>query len=403
MQRRIIVMLSGVMLSGVMLFGICAVSALAQTHDHSAMAEGDGQFNPFVAADPRGGFYLVYVERASGASNVMLRRSADGQNFSNPIRVNDRAGDAVVRNENPPKVMVAPNGDVDVCWASERGRWKGDIRFARSTDSGKTFAPAITLNSDAADEPAGHAFQSIAVDARGCVFVAWIDERNKQPEDRGAEIWLSTSEDGGKTFSHDHKILADVCECCRTNLQVDSTGKLFLSYRTVPAQGAMLRDIIAARSDDGGKTFTQTAVSHDGWEINGCPVAGPALNIDKSDRVMVVWFVGSGARPGLYYATSSNHGASYTPRQLLDPDQKLGKHAHAVNGADGQVIVAWDDATDKTLTVWGVLDINRGKLRRIGVREGASYPVVAARDRSIVITGMQTATHDLLLLHQKLE
>ncbi len=95
--------------------------------------------------------------------------------------------------------------------------------------------------------------------------------------------------------------------------------------------------------------------------------------------------------------------ASYTPRQLLDPDQKLGKHAHAVNGPEGQIIVVWDDATNKTLTVWGVLDINRGKLRRIGVREGASYPVVAARDRSIVIAGMQTATHDLLLLHQKLE
>lgn len=387
----------------VMLCLVYAVPALAQTHDHGAMAEGDGQFNPFVAADSHGGFYLVYIERTSGASNVMLRRSANGQNFSNPIRVNDRAGDAVVRNENPPKVAVAPNGDVDVCWASERGRWKGDIRFARSTDGGKTFAPAITLNSDAAGEPAGHAFQSIAMDARGRVFVAWIDERNKQPEDRGAEIWLSTSEDGGQTFLRDHRILSDVCECCRTNLQIDSDDRLFLSYRTVPAQGRMMRDIMVARSDDGGKTFTQTAVSHDGWEINGCPVAGPALSVDKAGRITVIWFMGGGARPGLYYATSSDHGSSYTPRQWLDPDQKLGKHAHAVNGPAGQVIVAWDDATDKTLTVWGVLDIKRGKLRRIGVREGASYPVVAARDRSIVITGMQTATHDLLLLHRQLE
>ncbi len=40
-----------------------------------------------------------------------------------------------------------------------------------------------------------------------------------------------------KTFARDRKILADACECCRTNLQADSTGRLFLSYRTVPAQG----------------------------------------------------------------------------------------------------------------------------------------------------------------------
>src|SRR5262245_15506565 len=39
-----------------------------------------------------------------GVSNVMLRQSSDGVNFSAPVRVNDHAGDATVRNENPPKV-----------------------------------------------------------------------------------------------------------------------------------------------------------------------------------------------------------------------------------------------------------------------------------------------------------
>ena len=156
---------------------------------------------------------------------------------------------------------------------------RDSIRFARSTDGGKTFSPAVTVNSDGAGEPAGHAFQSVAVDRQGRVYIAWIDERNKQKEDRGAEIWLAVSADRGRTFSRDRRILTDVCECCRTNLQSDAAGNLYLSYRTVPRSGPMYRDIIIARSQDGGKTFAQTMVSEDRWEINGCPVAGPSFSL----------------------------------------------------------------------------------------------------------------------------
>lgn len=135
------------------------------------MPAGDGKYNPFVVSDSRGGFYLAFIQRANGATNVMLRRSADGKDFSDPVRINDREGDATIRNENPPKLAVSPNGDLYVCWANERAKWKGNIRFARSTDSGKTFSSAITLNTDAGGPPAGHAFQSIAVDRKGRIYV----------------------------------------------------------------------------------------------------------------------------------------------------------------------------------------------------------------------------------------
>ena len=79
----------------------------AQSHERGAMQPGDGKFNPFVAVDPSGGFYLAYVERTNGTSNVMLSHSPDGATFGAAVRVNDRPGDATVRNENPPKVAVS--------------------------------------------------------------------------------------------------------------------------------------------------------------------------------------------------------------------------------------------------------------------------------------------------------
>ena len=92
--------------------------AMAQTHQHGATSTGDGQFNPFIVSDNRGGFYLSYIERRNNSSDVMLRHSADGVNFSAPVRVNDQAGDATVRNENPPKVIAGFQNEVYVCWAN---------------------------------------------------------------------------------------------------------------------------------------------------------------------------------------------------------------------------------------------------------------------------------------------
>lgn len=377
---------------------IAATSLSAQTHQHGSMPAGDGRFNPFVAGDGREGFYLAFIERSNGESNVMLRHSADGKIFAEPIRVNNVRGDATVRNENPPKVAVGPSGDVYVCWANETAKWKGDIRFARSTDGGKTFLRALTLNSDAGGPPTGHAFQSIAVNRSGRIFVTWIDERRKKSGDRGAQIWLSTSEDRGKTFSPDRRIISDVCECCRTNIQIDSAGRLFLSYRTVPGAGAMYRDIVVARSTDAGVSFKTTTVSADGWDINACPVTGPALCVDARDQVHVVWFTGGGEKPGLYYATSGDHGSSYSPRKLLDPDQRLGKHAQAVARPDGKILVAWDDQLEGPVTFFGALDPSTGLKRRTLARERLSYPTLAANKDIAIVAGLSGSNDVLFIL-----
>ncbi len=386
----------------VLLLTNCVPLLAAQVHQHGTMSKEDGRYNPFVVANPRGGFYLAYVERNKGISNVMLRQSADGKTFSAPVRVNDQLGDASVRNENPPKVVVGPAGQIYVCWANERGRWKGNVRFARSTDGGKTFSPAININSDAALEPAGHAFQSVSVDGEGRIYVTWIDERNKKSTDRGAEIWMSTSTNEGQTFSPDRRILGDVCECCRTHLQIDASGRMFLSYRTVPPSGPMFRDIVLAASQDGGKIFSKTIVNQDGWEVNACPVAGPALSVDAKGRIAIIWFTGGGDRPGLYYASSADHGVSFSPRRLLDPNQKLGKHAQTVVVSQGRMLVAWDDVADTTLTRWGLLDLKDLRLQELGSQEGASFPVVAISKRTALIAAAQLTARELFFRPESL-
>ena len=213
---------------------------------------------------------------------------------------------------------------------------------------------------------------------------------------------MSTSNDGGKTFSRDRKILSDVCECCRTNIQINSGGRLFLAYRTVPATGPMYRDIIVARSLDGGKSFTPVRVSADNWEINACPVTGPGVCIGSDGRITVIWFTG-GDRQGLYYATSGDKGASYSSAVLLETSQNLGKHAQAAALPDGRVFIVWDEKAEKIQIVRGVLDPAKGMLEKRLVREESSYPTIAFGGRTVVIAGMQNAARDILLQPESME
>ena len=152
----------------------------------------------------------------------------------------------------------------------------------------------------------------------------------------------------------------------------------------------MYRDIVLAVSRDRGESFSSTVVSHDGWEINACPVAGPALCVDASKRITVIWFTGGGDRAGLYYASSTDHGVSFSRRRLLDADQKLGKHAQASACTNGEILVAWDDSAEKPLVQWGTLDQTSGLLRKRGLRTEATYPVIAAGKKALVVAGLQS-------------
>jgi len=375
-------------LIGVLLIGLTS-HASAQMHDHGAAVPGDGQFNPYIVSDNHGGFYSVFVERKAGKSNVKFQRT-NNDRFSNSVQVNQTDGDGAVRSENPPKLAVGRNGEIYVVWANERERWKGNIRFARSLNDGTSFEPAVNVNSGTSGPPVGRAFQSIVVDHKGRIAVAWIDERQKTAADRGAEIWMATSDDGGKTFSRDRRVASNVCECCRTALLVDSNDRIYLSYRTVPATGAMNRDIAVARSDDSGQTFKSTIVSHDGWEINACPIAGAAMTIDNSDNIHVVWFTQLKDSPQLLMASSTDRGASFSKPVAFDRDQKLAKHAHAVAAGNGQVLIAWDDVNDGSKVKWGFVDPIRRSLNLLGTQPKTSYPVIAVSGTKIGLVAAET-------------
>lgn len=312
-----------------------------------------GGSRPTTAPLPEGAV-VAWVGTQDGASDVWLARLDAGGSTSAPVRVNDVAGDAAPHAQAPAQVATSDGGDVYVLWQNntpQPGRRfpTSDLRFARSTDGGRTFGPAITVNDDAGGPPASHTFHDLVVGADGSLWASWIDGRNTTEEAQapgqaysGPDIRVALSTDGGVSFGPSTIVDEDACPCCRTALAVAADGAVFVAWRKV-LEGSV-RDVVVARSLDGGRTFEAPVRVHaDDWVFDGCPHAGPALAVDRSGTVHVAWFTGKEGEAGLYYARSTDGGRSFGARvPLRVGDDALVAQA-ALTASGDHTWLAWEE------------------------------------------------------------
>ena len=313
-----------------------------------------GASNPTAAVDPTSGdAYVAWVGDPDGSGNVQLVRWPSGGSPEPPVRVNDVPGDAAPHLQAPAQVVADSGGRVYVLWQNNthvpgREYPASDLRFARSLDGGRTFAPAVTVNDDPEGAPpTSHTFHDMVMGPKGEIVVSWIDSRDAQGGELGAEdageadsittevgahehhgmgdggtggpdIRIAVSRDGGATFSASRIADRNACPCCRTNVAVGPAGEIFVAWRKV-FEGNV-RDVVVARSPDGGANWEAPVRVHsDEWVFGGCPHAGPGLAVDQDGRVHVAWYTGKEGRPGLYFASSHDGGITFSePASLLD-------------------------------------------------------------------------------------
>lgn len=290
---------------------------------------------PAVAAASDGSVYLAWVEHhADGGADVMLAAfAATGESNGPAIRVNPTAGAAGAWRGDPPAVSVAPDGTVYVTWTARAESGATDLYLSASRDKGQSFELPAKVNDDR--KPGAHGMHSLAVAADGSVFVSWLDEQNgavsNKPGKKGhkhgeanRELFVASSNDGGKTFSANRLIAREVCPCCKTSLATAPDGRIYVSWRQVLPGN--LRHIAVASSSDQGKTFSSPViVSDDRWTIAGCPVSGSSLSVFSDGTLQILWYSAGDAGPtGIYRSQSQDAGKSFAPRQLIAEGQAQG-------------------------------------------------------------------------------
>jgi hypothetical protein len=372
------------LLIGLVLLAFAGCKQFAATRDNPATpqpiqisAAGVDAAEPATATATDGTFYVEWVNHDAKQADVMLAHfNHKGESLGSPVRVNREAGVATAWRGDQPSVAVGSDGAVYVLRTArvDAGDKHGtDIYLSASTDRGQSFVSEVKVNDDKV--PGAHGMHSLAVAKDGRIYAGWLDERNVQAPmpstkaeghhmESNRDLYLATSTDGGRSFSANRKVASDACPCCKTSLAVAADGTLYAGWRQVLP--GSFRHIAVASSTDGGTKFSAPViVSDDRWMLQGCPVSGPSLSVDKvSSNLKVVWFAaGENSAPGLYFAESKDKGQSFSPRQLVSQETVRGTPTLA---AGSQSMIA----------VWQSGDKLETKMRDIGTT-GSALSVAA--------------------------
>ena len=272
-----------------------------------------GALAPQLVADGDG-FLATWIEPAGvGApANQRVRVARfDGKFWTFPATVRESA--LLFANwADVPGVVRAADGALYAWWLerSGAGTYTYEVRLARSTDQGVTFAPLGVLHDDRS--PAEHGFVSAVREGAGLRFY-YLDGR-ATPGDRPMQLRTVVVE--GTQIAPSELVDESVCDCCSTAavaLTETPGGGSAVAYRDRTA--GEIRDVQVALRPATGATVTKP-VGTDGWEIAGCPVNGPALAA-RGGRLTVAWFAAPGDRPRLAFARSADGGTTWSAPQPI--------------------------------------------------------------------------------------
>lgn len=294
---------------------------------------------------------LWIAARAGGL--VFVARSSDrGRSFSPPVPVTPEPLALDGGPESRPKLVVDRKGRVIVAFALRDKKFNGRVLVSRSTDGGNSFSAPVAITASGESQR----FESLALDSDGEIFAAWIDKRNRVLAEetgetyKGAALAFAWSKDHGATFAEARIAQDRTCECCRIAIGFAGPGRPVVLFRNI--FDGMVRDHAIVTFVDRDRPGPVRRVSTDDWAIDACPHHGPSLAIAKNGAYHAAWFTKGRARQGLFYARSSDAGATFSdPLPIGRPDAAPGRPS--LLAAGDKVFLAWKefDGTETSIMV----------------------------------------------------
>lgn len=320
-----------------------------------------GSAQPQLTASTRG-VLLSWVERTGDLAILKFaERTRDG--WTKPRAV-AQGRDWFVNWADVPSVIRLADGTLYGHWLQKSGpdTYAYDVRLARSTDDGETWATSFTPHQDKTQSE--HGFASLFQMPGAGLGLVWLDGRAMKAghdEHGGGDMSVrgATFDPSGKQLSEPAVDLR-VCECCPTAAAVTADGPIVAFRDRSPDE---IRDIYVSRLVS-GKWSEPAPVHRDNWKIAACPVNGPALSA-SGKTVAIAWFTATGDVGHTFVAFSSDSGRSFNSPIQLDDASALGRVDIALLD-DGSAAATWIEFADGKANF---------RLRRV-TRSGERSPAV---------------------------
>jgi tetratricopeptide (TPR) repeat protein len=347
------------------------------------LPSGQGSMAPQLTAAPDGRVFVSWLEPAAQGS--MRLRLAERSAGEWQTRADIVQGANLFANwADVPSIFTARDGRLFAHWLEKTGTsaYAYGIRVSESGDGGLTWSSPMTPHRDAS--PTEHGFLSFFDAPDGGVGMVWLDGRQTAEDPRsaattasghghggaGAMTLRSTSVQRGAAPGEDVLVDARVCDCCPTTAVRTSRG-VVVAYRD-RSEGEV-RDISTARLVD-GSWQPGGSVHPDGWEIEGCPVNGPAL-ASAGDLVAVAWFTAAGDTARAYVAFSRDGGGSFGEPVRVDGGSPLGR-VDVELLPDGSAAVLWIESSG------GKTDLRARRVFADGRRGPAAVMATVSSERA---------------------
>lgn len=267
---------------------------------------------PFLMDDGR----LLLAWTANGV--VSVAQSLDkGRTFSIPVKIAEHGKSLDAGSDARPQIVADARNNVFLAYAFFKdSNWNAQINIARSADGGKTFTAPQSLVNDGSSQR----FPSVVIRPDHSILIAWVDKRlvadaKKAGQQRlGGSIAYSFSSDAGNSFAPEKIANESSCECCRIGASIDPQGGVGIIYRAIFPGGIRDHATQIITPSTAGKV---QRVSRDEWKTDACPHHGPSIAISSTGKMHVAWFTQGSARTGVFYASSSNQGETYSRPQRI--------------------------------------------------------------------------------------
>ncbi|MFN8092247.1 MAG: sialidase family protein [Vicinamibacteria bacterium] len=334
-------------LGALFVFLACAACARGKVETRLTVRQLDapaaaGSGEPNLAVAPDGRVLLSWIEPA-GENQHSLRYAArpKGGAWSKPETIASGSG-WFVNWADFPSLAALPDGTLFAHWLAKSGpgTFAYDVRVTTSRDGGRIWSEPVTPHRDGTQTEHGFVSMSPADGQR--MGLVWLDGRKtagKTHEGHGgaqAEMSLihSTLDREGR-LGPETILDGRVCDCCQTDAVV-AEGATVVVYRDRSEKE--VRDMSVVRLVD-GKWSEPRPLARDGWEINGCPVNGPAVAA-AGREVAAAWFTAANEKSRVSVAFSLDSGATFGPPVAVDDGRPLGR-VDVVFLANGAALVSW--------------------------------------------------------------
>lgn len=185
------------------------------------ISDASGVQWPVPCVGPNSEVYVAWVEYTP--DRIRLDRSYDGgQTFGSDITIQD-VNDASRNINGAIWVFSFPAIDVDITNGPNNGNiyvaymddspgfTDTDMYFTRSTDGGTTWSQKVRINDDQLNNGCDQFHPWLAVAPDESIIVVFLDRRN-DPENLLMDLYMTTSTDGGNTWTENERISTVSCD-----------------------------------------------------------------------------------------------------------------------------------------------------------------------------------------------